>query len=177
MTTLSDGKAWFLALVESVVRRTDYHALYPAKIVAQTADGLLELQPDDPRFPGMTGVPIRPGIPGVSVKVDSGKRVLVGFEGGDPRRPVATLWEADSVKELVITGTVKVTVNCPDVRLGDDSGAPIARLGDIVEVLFPPGAIIVGAIAAPPGPFTGTIAITDSLLGVITSGATRSKAS
>lgn len=179
MTTLSDGKAWFLALVESALRRTDYHALYPARIVAQDAAGLLELVPDDSRIPGMTGVPIRPGIPGVSVKVAPGARVCVGFEGGNPSRPVATIWEASAVKELRITGTAKITIDCPDVHLGSDGGAPIARLGDVVEVLFPNIAAVSGTVGVPPAtqPFAGIVQITESLVGIITSGATRAKAS
>lgn len=174
MTNQNDTGSWFRALVESVVRRTDYHALYVARVVAQGADGSLDVIPDNDKMPGMTGVPIRYGVPGLSAKVKAGARVLVGFEGGDPSRPIATVWESAALTELRITSEARVVVDCPSVELGAEGGAPLARLGDVVEVLFPPGAIVGGVVGG--APFTGPIIITDSLVGVITSGAARAKA-
>ena len=40
----------------------------------------------------------------MTVRVTTGARVLLGFEAGDPARPVATLWESGSVTELVVNG-------------------------------------------------------------------------
>lgn len=40
----------------------------------------------------------------MTVKVVAGARVLLGFEAGDPARPVATLWESGSITELVVNG-------------------------------------------------------------------------
>ena len=179
MTSLSDGKAWFLALVESALERTDYHAAYVSRVVSQSADGSLSVVPDSGKIPPMTDVPIRYGVPGVSVKVSPGARVLVGFDGGDRRFPIATVWESAAVTELRVTCSTKVILDCPDVNLGNEAGAPIARLGDVVEVLFPPTAILAGVLGVPPAtqPITGTLTIVDSLVGIITSGATRAKAS
>lgn len=179
MTSLSDGKAWFLALVESVLERTDYHAQYVSRVVSQDGAGLLSVVPDNGKIPPMVGVPIHYGVPGISAKVESGARVLIGFEGGDRRRPIATVWESAALTELRITAETKVILTCPDVNIGDESGAPIARLGDVVEVLFPPTAILAGVLGVPPAtqPITGTLTVVDSLVGIITSGATRAKAS
>lgn len=80
----------------------DYLALYPAKVVSQNADKTLELIPDDTRFKGIKSVPVRLGLPGCSVDVAGGSRVLLGFEAGDPSRPVATLWQQSVVTELRI---------------------------------------------------------------------------
>lgn len=94
----------FQRLLAPLSRRIDYQALHAARVVAQAADGTLELIPDDPRVPPCRGVPIRYGLPGVRVVVPAGVRVLLTYEGGDPRRPVATLWELGDVTRLVVDG-------------------------------------------------------------------------
>lgn len=93
-------------LVAALTRRVDYLAHYPARVVEQRADGTLDLIPDDSaRVAPCTGVPIRTGLPGVAVTVPSGARVLLGYEAGDPSRPVATLWEAATVTTLAVNGS------------------------------------------------------------------------
>ena len=168
MTLVSDGKAWLLAIIETALERTDYHAEYVARVVAQGSNGLLSVVPDDKRIPPMVDVPIRYGVPGISAKVESGARVLIAFEGGDRRRPIATVWESAALTELRITATTKVVVECPDISLGDTSGAPIARVGDPVDVVFDVSAIPT-AIASGTGILVA--------VGVISSGAQMAKAS
>jgi hypothetical protein len=84
--------------------RVDYLASYPATAVAQNPDGTLEIQPDDSRLPSLSGVPIRYGVPGVSAQIANGGRVLLAFAGGDPAKPIATVWESASVIALVFNG-------------------------------------------------------------------------
>ena len=55
----------------------------------------------------MTGVPIQYGVPGIFAKVEPGARVLVGFEGGNPAKPIATVWESASISELRITSEAR----------------------------------------------------------------------
>lgn len=107
-----------LAIIEGLVGpRLDRLALYPARVVAQSADKTrLDLQPDDVRIPPCAGVPIRHGLPGVTVTVTAGARVLLGYAGGDPAQPYAALWEAGSV--------VSISVNGGSTR--------VARVGDTV---------------------------------------------
>lgn len=168
MTLPNDGKSWLLAIVESALERTDYHASYVARVVSQDDAGLLSVVPDNKRLPAMVGVPIRYGVPGISAKVESGARVLIGFEGGDRRFPIATVWESAAMTELRITATTKVVLTCPDVSLGDEDGAPLARVGDPVDVVFDVSAIPT-AIASGTGILVA--------VGVISSGAQRVKAS
>jgi hypothetical protein len=101
-------KAALAAYVRSLFAGLDYYASYPAKVVAQNGDGTLELQPDDPRIPGLSNVPIRYGVPGVKATVASGARVLLGFAAGDPGKPQAELWESAVPTEIVIgTGSTQ----------------------------------------------------------------------
>lgn len=138
MTLVSDGKAWLMAIVESALERTDYHAAYVCRVVSQSSDGTLSVVPDSGKMPPMVDVPIRYGVPGISAKVESGARVLVTFEGGDRRRPIATVWESAALTELTITCKTKVTLTCPDVSLSDgvSAPAPVARVGDPIDIVF-----------------------------------------
>lgn len=105
---LTDGATGLGGVVDAVIRRAlrrvDYLALYPARVVSQSAAGLLDLVPDDARVPSCGGVPIRYGLPGVVVTVPAGARVLLGYEAGDPSKPVATLWDAAEVTRITVNG-------------------------------------------------------------------------
>lgn len=105
------------SFVRSIVgAQLDTLALYPARVVAQNADGTLELKPDDPRWPGFSKVPIRLGIPGATVKLTAG-RVLLGFAGGDPQSPIAELWEGGAtVTEIALAGGAQYVALGQDVR-------------------------------------------------------------
>src|SRR5436305_7590663 len=83
----------------------DYLASYPATAVTQNGDGTLEIQPDDSRLPSLSSVPIRYGVPGVSAQIANGGRVLLAFAGGDPAKPIATVWEAASVVSLTVAAS------------------------------------------------------------------------
>jgi hypothetical protein len=100
-------------VIESVVGwRIDYGRLYPAKVIAQNGDGSLELYPDDElvRGSGISQVPIRHGLPGVTVKVNAGARVALFFENGDPKKPAVALWpDGSSCKEI--------SIKAPDLKL------------------------------------------------------------
>lgn len=129
MTASDDQFGGALArFVRWVMRGTDYHAAYPARVVTQHGDGTLDVVPDGARLPPLSRVPIRYGIPGVAAKVRSGARVLVEFASGDPEKPIATVWESASLTE--------VTITADSVRLADGD-MPLARKGDLVAVAMP----------------------------------------
>lgn len=134
------------AVISRVMRRVDYHALYPARVVVQHADGSLDLVPDSTRVPSCQRVPVRT-LRGLSVEVSAGARVLLGYEDGDPARPYAGLWEPGDVTRLRVNGS-----STRAAREGDDvtatagfaswlsavgtatgAGAPPSVLGTISE--------------------------------------------
>jgi len=131
-------KSAITSIVERIVgtRILDCTA-FPARVVVQRDDGTLDVDPDDPRLPGMTSLPIR-GLPGVTVRVRPDARVLVTFENGDPRLPIATLFALDGLEELRIEAKVAVKLSAPSVVLAD-GGAGVARIGDAVQVLTTTG--------------------------------------
>ena len=125
MSSVDRIKGGLEAFVRSVMHRIDYFALYPAKVVAQNADGSLELQPDDTRLPAHSQVPIRLGIPGAKVSMTAGSRVLLGFAGGRPESPIATLWEQSTVTKLSFASA--------DIRLGADDSSEAVALASKVK--------------------------------------------
>lgn len=108
------------AAVERIMRRVDYHALYPSRVVTQHADGSLDLVPDSTRVPSCQAVPVRT-LRGLSVEVAAGARVLLGYEEGDPARPYAALWEPGVVTVLRVNGSTTRAA-----REGDDVSASAA---------------------------------------------------
>lgn len=108
-------------LVRTAMPRADYQAMYAATVASQNADLTLELKPDAETLPPLSKVPIRTGIPGVEAKVAKGSRVLIGFDSADPSKAYAALWEKNSLTELVVTATAKVTVAAPNVVVNSAS--------------------------------------------------------
>ena len=102
------------AVLRRALRRVDYLAHYPARVVSQSASGLLDLVPDDSRVPPCSGVPIRYGLPGVTAVVPAGERVTLTYEGGDPSKPVATLWTAGAMTSAAINGSTRQAARTDD---------------------------------------------------------------
>ncbi len=169
----------FTSLIDRLVTpRLDPLALYPARVVAQgEVIGTVDVKPDDPRWgEGLAQVPILHGIPGVTVKVKRGARVLLGFAQGDVKKPFVSLWEPGSLEALTIEAETKVIVLAPSVVFGDEeNAAPVATLGCVVECLMPPQVPVAGTLNG--APFAGLMTITDPILGVIDSAVSKTKAS
>ena len=142
------------------MRDTIYHGSYVATVERQHDNDTVDLTPEDERVrgTGLSNVPIRHGMPGVRVRVQVGAKVMLEFASGDPKQPFATFWESGAIESLSFDG-------------GD---RPIARVGDIVTVFWPPSVPVVGTIGVLP--FTGTMTITTPAVGIIDSGAPRVRA-
>jgi hypothetical protein len=127
VSDLDRMKGVLAAWVRGLFARIDYLALYPSKVVGQNGDGTLELQPDDARLPGLSNVPVRLGIPGTTVEVQAGARVLLGFEAGDPARPVATLWEGGPLVKVTVVASGELVLDGATVLVGHGAGTPVAK--------------------------------------------------
>jgi hypothetical protein len=115
-------KALLTGFIRAVTRQVDYCARYPCTVAGQNADGTLELVPDSPKFVGLSKVKYRPGIPGATLTVASGTRVLLGFDNADPSKPYAEGWDQ--------VGTVtELDVNATLIKLNSGTNG-VARNGD-----------------------------------------------
>jgi hypothetical protein len=99
-------------LIRWMTRDALYLGTYTAAVVSQAADGTLDLMPDDARLraDGLQSVPIRHGLPGCTVEVAAGERVLLAFDGGDSRAPYAALWHPGQVIRVNIGGSEAVAL-------------------------------------------------------------------
>ncbi|HMA93475.1 MAG TPA: hypothetical protein VKP30_12360 [Polyangiaceae bacterium] len=126
------------AFLGSIRRKIEMSSSYLCEVVGQNADGTLRLKPLDERIArpgnGLDNVPIRYGLPGFEVKVARGSHVMVEFEGGNPDAPFAALWNQGG------DGVTSVEFK------PNGLGAPVARIGDEVEVTFPMGLILTTSV-------------------------------
>lgn len=101
MTTADRLKAALDSIILRVTGRYEYAIPYAYTVVAQNADGTLELNPDRTDLvPGLSGVPIRYSHPGESVLVPSGVRCFVMFANADPAKPFVLGFEAGSITQI-----------------------------------------------------------------------------
>jgi len=142
------------AIIRSLVARFDFFALYPSTVVRQVGQSV-EIQPDDPRVPGMKA-DLRYGLPGTTAQVAKGSRGLLGFENGDPSRPVFSLWEPGDVVQIILGGK------------GNARG--VVRSGDPVALALPPLMLVTGSVASSPVPPGTTMTITTPIVGVAAAG-------
>lgn len=118
---------------------------FPAKVIVQHGDLTVDVAPDSPYLPGLSGLQLRTFVPGATIKIAAGTRVAVVFEDGDRTRPVAIPVFDQDAGELL------------ELHLGDAST-------DITLSAGTQGAARVGdacafSLTAGPYPVIGTIAI------------------
>ncbi len=157
--SLSRALAPLVAIINHVMRRVDYLALYGAEVISQNDDGTLELKLADPKVAERVGpasrVPIKYGAPGYSARgVKKGARVLYGWEDGDARRHYAALWsDPSAVADVTLTATGGVELNAARVKLTAAGAQPVARQGDLVTLdTLPVGHPVRIIFIAPGGP-------------------------
>lgn len=128
---------------------------YPAEVIAQNADGTLQLRPIDTTIKGggLNNVPIRTGLPGFEVRVPKGAIVSLEFNNGDPSDPRASLWTQK-------TGVTSLAFG--------DGVRGFARVGDQVQVVAPPAMPITGTLGG--APFVGVLTIATPFYGIIQTG-------
>jgi hypothetical protein len=117
-------------------QRIDSLALYPCQVLRDHGDMRLDLQPDRADLPLLVHIPLRTMLPGVTVRVRQGARVLLGFENGDPSRPVATLFDGGALENLTIHAQTSITLQTPDLDLGDEGGTGVLRQNKSVTWVF-----------------------------------------
>jgi hypothetical protein len=93
----------------------DFLALYPGKVVSQSADKTrVDVQLDRTEIPSPSNIPLRMGIPGTTVTLNLSQtvRVLVGWEGGDPAKPFALLFDTG-------IGTTRIDIDATTIDLNN----------------------------------------------------------
>jgi hypothetical protein len=122
LVTLSNGDAdvldrpkGSLAALSGVCPTIDYQRLFRGKVLKQHPNlRRVDVQPDDPRLPPMSNIPLRVGVPGLDVTLTPGHRLAIGWEDGQPDRPMTALWEPGTQG----TTPVKETFHADVIELG-----------------------------------------------------------
>lgn len=139
-------KAPLAAFVRAAVPQIDFLAAYPGQVVNQRGPNSFDIQPDDPRMPGCSGIPIKLPFPGFSLTLDTSKspRAMLAFANGSPSSPEIHLWEAP--------GAAVIEIDATTLKL-NGGGQGCARNGDSVKVTITPADILaLGLSAATGGP-------------------------
>jgi hypothetical protein len=120
---MPDVRESLATFIRWVMRDVRYLGTYACTVQGQVGN-LLDVLPDDEELAGkgLSGIPIKHGLPGFAVMVRTGARVLLAFENGDPTKPYVALWDSGSVISVEFEGGLS---------------APIARASDTVYIVLP----------------------------------------
>jgi hypothetical protein len=137
---MPDARESLAKFIRWVTRNTKYLGTYACTVQGQSGN-LLDLLPDDESIAGkgLSGVSIRHGLPGCTVSVRTGARVLLAFENGDPTKPYAALWSEGDITS---------------VSLGYGGAKPVSGAGDTVYIVLPFTPVAASAV---PFPVTGVV--------------------
>lgn len=101
-------KGALLGLVKASGPRVAYTSIYRGVVLSQSGQ-TVDVKLDDPRLPGMAALPIQVGLPGATVDIRAGARMLVAFENGDPAKPIALTWQgADAGRVSLVADKVEL---------------------------------------------------------------------
>lgn len=107
------------ALVKRETAGKDLDRTFVARIVAQNADGTLELKLGDSAMPGLSRVPVRLGIPGVSsYQIAPGIDCSLEYENGDPSRPFVSSFDSGQALSLTVSAATLVKLEGAQVEAG-----------------------------------------------------------
>jgi hypothetical protein len=111
----------------------DRLAHYRARVDACASDGsTLDVTPEDKRISPEKNVPLRLGIPSMTVVVQPGAIVWISWDAGDPKKPhCLPCWETAMVTKVIITDMTGGSVEISNGIIKLNGGTkPVARIGD-----------------------------------------------
>ncbi len=123
----------------------DFLARYPGRVAAQSSDLTrvdvqldIDVEGSDRRMPSPSNISIRLGLPGVLVGIQTGCRVLVGWEQGDPDKPYIADWElgATLTSMAIAGGTLQSARRTDPIEGGSISASSILAMGVTTVTVF-----------------------------------------
>lgn len=121
------------AIIGNFVAPTKCYGTYGATVASQSSNlTKLDIIPDDKaKFGGMSDVPIRLGVPGVTANVAYGARCSFTFLNGDPGKAIVTGFDDSAIDK----NTPAVTLTFTGFTPTTPGPQPVARVGDKVRIL------------------------------------------
>lgn len=109
------------AIINQETAGIDYFTFYDATVITQSADMLsVDVRPGDQRLSGITRVPLRHGLPGVTVQVTPGATIRIGWDRGNPSMPYAALWQGGET-------AISIVVSSASIMLGGNGLFPLTE--------------------------------------------------
>jgi hypothetical protein len=167
--------------IDVIIRRITsdlrYLKLYAATVQNDNRDGTFDITPDDEevRGFGLTRVPALV-IAGFAVGVQQGTRCVIGFDGGDPRRPRIRAWVYQPNRAQLVIADGAAALACRGDYVEAMIGNPAPVSGTMSGTQFvpaPPGAPV--PVPVPAAPFVGVVTgiLPGNVHGAIREGARR----
>lgn len=148
----------FAAVARAQFPRDLYARVWSGAVVAQNGQAF-DFQPDDPRLPSLSGIPLRLPFPGFTVAIDPTQtpRAVLAFANADPSMPELHLWEYPGMVSAVLSASQRISLVAPAVNLGGDPAAEPAVLGQsqLVALTMMLSVFQVAFSSLTPGPVTG----------------------
>ncbi len=150
------------AIVDEMTARTAYHVPVRYRVINAASGERWNLQAvSRGKWPDLLPAVSFPGAGGYKATLSPSSMVLVQFVEGDPTQPVITHFEGPDGAGFVPVSIV----------IGGLTGAAAARVGDQVQVFFPPQMPVTGTISG--APFAGVLTIPGPGIGSIQTGSTK----
>lgn len=159
---MTDRIADALIVFRAELARADYLGVYEYT-VQSSGPGTVDVVPTGGHpFPPLTGVPLVSSLLGqTATPAATGAPCRIRFVNGDPSRPVCVGIAAPSVVAAIdASGALALGPDAQRVVLAGGA-QQVAREGDAVTILLPPGILTSGA---------GTLTILSAMSGIIGSG-------
>lgn len=171
---MADLYATFERIVRAIVGDLTYLKQYPCTVQRQSGM-TLDLLPDDEsiRGPGgLSGVPLRVGLPGFEVRVPVGARVLLSFDEGNPAKPAASLFDPGSVTSIHFADGTQANARQGDLVVSGGVGLLVTLMPVPPALPAPPNAAVVCGVPhlISFSPVPPTLVSADPLYGSIATG-------
>lgn len=127
-------KQYLFESSRGTISNIDYYAQYESKVQSQSSDFLkVDIQPIKPGLPGISSVPLRIGVGGITVELVPNALVMLAFDGADPSKPYVSSFRNEQIKSFKIkdqnndsitmgNGTITLTDSSNDsVTIGNGS--------------------------------------------------------
>lgn len=148
------------ALVELYTEPFRYHSAVRYRVVSQVGDRFNLQALRKGVWPDTAMSSVMPGAAGYNAHPTPESIVLVQFIEGDPKLPIITHFAGPDSESFI---PISVAI------AGSDKA--VAGVGDQVQLALPPVMPVVGTVGG--APFTGTITIPGTMLGLIVTGSTK----
>lgn len=122
------------AIVQDESRALPYALCYPCEVIKDWGNMTLDLMPEDTELlPPLERIPLRVGVPGLTIRLKVGARVWLAFDNAEADRPLAYLFESGQVERWQLKTGLGQEVTVDDWRGMTTDDADYSKPGVTVK--------------------------------------------